>query len=60
VRQGYFPGSRPPFGFRTREVAVREGVVRHVLEPDEREAEVVREIFRLYVTRGGAKASRAP
>jgi DNA invertase Pin-like site-specific DNA recombinase len=56
VRQGYFPGSRPPFGFRTREVAVREGVVRHVLEPDEREAEVVREIFRLYVTRGGAKA----
>ncbi|HSO35906.1 MAG TPA: recombinase family protein [Labilithrix sp.] len=27
-----------------------------MLEPDEREAEVVREIFRLYVTRGGAKA----
>jgi site-specific DNA recombinase len=56
VRQGYFPGSRPPFGFRTRAVVVREGVVRHVLEPDEGEAEVVREIFRLYVTRGGAKA----
>ena len=56
VRQGYFPGSRPPFGFRTRAVVVGEGVVRHVLEPDEREAEVVREIFRLYVTRGGAKA----
>ena len=56
VRQGYFPGSRPPFGFRTRAVAIRDGVVRHVLEPEEREAEIVREIFRLYVTRGGAKA----
>jgi DNA invertase Pin-like site-specific DNA recombinase len=40
VRQGYFPGSRPPFGFRTRAVTVREGIVRHVLEPDETEAEI--------------------
>ena len=56
VRQGYFPGSRPPFGFRTRPVTIREGVVRHVLEPDDREAETVREIYRLYVTHGGAKA----
>lgn len=56
VRQGFFPGSRPPFGFRTRAVTIREGVVRHVLEPDEREAEIVREIYRLYVTHGGAKA----
>jgi hypothetical protein len=30
--------------------------VRHVLEPVACEAEIVREIFRLYVTRGGAKA----
>ena len=56
VRQGYFPGSRPPFGFRTRAVTVREGIVRHVLEPDETEAEIVREIFRLYITHGGAKS----
>jgi DNA invertase Pin-like site-specific DNA recombinase len=56
VRQGYFPGSRPPYGFRSRAQTVREGVVRHLLEPDESEAEVVREIFRLYITRGGAKA----
>ncbi len=56
VRQGFFPGSRPPFGFRTRAVTIREGVVRHVLEPDDREAEIVREIYRQYVTHGGAKA----
>ena len=56
VRQGFFPGSRPPFGFRTRAVTIREGVVRHVLEPNEDEAEVVRDIYRLYVTHGGAKA----
>lgn len=56
VRQGFFPGSRPPFGFRTRAVTIREGVIRHVLEPEEGEAEVVREIYRLYVTHGGAKA----
>jgi DNA invertase Pin-like site-specific DNA recombinase len=56
VRQGYFPGSRPPFGFRTRAVTVRESIVRHVLEPDESEAEIVREIFRLYITHGGAES----
>ncbi len=56
VRQGFFPGARPPFGFRTREVTVREGVVRHLLEPDEGEAEIIREIYRLYITHGGAKA----
>lgn len=56
VRQGFFPGSRPPYGFRSRPVTVREGVVRHLLEPDDAEAEVVREVFRLYITRGGAKA----
>ncbi|GAC1520777.1 MAG: site-specific DNA recombinase SpoIVCA [Polyangiales bacterium] len=56
VRQGYFPGSRPPYGFRSRAVTLREGVVRHVLSPDDAEADMVREIFRLYIARGGAKA----
>jgi site-specific DNA recombinase len=34
IRQGYFPGGRAPYGYRTRAVEVRPGVVRHVLEPD--------------------------
>ena len=55
VRQGFFPGSRPPFGFRSRAVTIREGIVRHVLEPDESEAEIVREIFRLYITHGASR-----
>jgi len=57
VRQGFFPGSRPPFGFRSRAVTVRDGIVRHVLEPEPSEAEIVREIFRLYITHGGAKSA---
>ena len=56
VRQGYFPGAQCPYGYRTRAVQHRPGVTRHVLEPDEGEAEVVREIYRLYVALGGAKA----
>jgi DNA invertase Pin-like site-specific DNA recombinase len=56
VRQGYFPGSRTPFGFLTIEVQPRPGVSRRVLQPVPEEAEVVREIFRLYVALGGAKA----
>jgi DNA invertase Pin-like site-specific DNA recombinase len=56
VRQGYFPGAQRPYGYRTRAIEHRPGVIRHVLEPDEDEAQVVREIYRLYVALGGAKA----
>ena len=56
VRQGYFPGALPPYGFRTLPVEVLPGVVRHVLVPDEREAAVVRELVQLYVASPGAKS----
>lgn len=56
ARQGFFPGSKCPYGFRTRAVECRPGVVRHVLEPDEDESAVVREIYQLYLALGGAKA----
>lgn len=56
VRQGFFPGSAPPYGFRITKVEIRTGVLRSVLVPDEDEAEIVRELFRLYVANNGAKA----
>jgi DNA invertase Pin-like site-specific DNA recombinase len=56
VRQGYFPGARTPFGYRTATVEPRPGLVRHVLEPVPGEVAVVREIYRMYIALGGAKA----
>lgn len=56
ARQGYFPGARTPFGYHTVPIEPRPGLVRHVLEPVAEEATIVREIFRLYIALGGAKA----
>jgi site-specific DNA recombinase len=56
VRQGYFPGAMCPYGYCTRPVEVRPGVVRHQLVPHPDEAEVVREIYRLTIALGGAKS----
>ena len=56
VKQGFFPGSTAPYGFRTVPVEIRAGITRHQLVPCEPEAEVVREIFRLYISQNGAKA----
>jgi site-specific DNA recombinase len=56
VRQGYFPGAMCPYGYHTRPVEVHPGVVRHQLVPHPDEAEVVREIYRLTIALGGAKA----
>lgn len=56
VRQGFFPGSRIPYGYRTVAVEARPGVIRHRLEVEPREAEVVRLLYRLYVAEAGAKA----
>jgi hypothetical protein len=56
ARQGYFPGARTPYGYRTVPVEPRQGVVRHLLEPVAEEANIVREVFRLYIALGGAKA----
>jgi len=55
IRQGYFPGSRAPFGFTAHAVEIRPGVIRHILLPNDREAEIVREIFHLYIGGRGAK-----
>lgn len=56
VRQGFFPGSLPPYGFESRPVELRPGVVRHLPVPNDKEADIVREIFRLYVADNGTKA----
>jgi len=55
LRQGFFPGSRPPFGFTTVPVELRPGVTRRRLVPHETESRVVRELFHLYVASNGAK-----
>lgn len=52
VKQGYYPGSMAPYGYRKARVTARPGLIRHVLVPDEREAPVVRDIWRLTVTHG--------
>lgn len=52
VKQGYYPGSMAPYGYRKARVPVRPGLMRHVLVPDECEAPVVRDIWRLTVTHG--------
>jgi site-specific DNA recombinase len=59
VRQGFYPGGRAPYGYRTVPVELRPGVTRHRLVIDPAEAEIVRELFRLYVTECGAKGVAA-
>lgn len=55
VRQGFFPGSTPPYGFKANKVEVRPGLLRSVLVVDDHEAAIVRELFQLYVANNGAK-----
>ena len=59
VRQGFYPGSRPPFGYRKVELELRPGVMRHALLPDESEAALVREVFHLSVTHGALKVAES-
>ena len=35
VRQGFFPGSTPPYGFKANRVEVRPGLMRSVLAVDD-------------------------
>lgn len=56
VKQGFWPGARAPFGFRSVPVEVRPGLVRHQLEVEPLEAELVREAFGLYISGSGAKS----
>ncbi len=54
IRQGFYPGARPPFGYATAPVEIRPAVVRHRLVLDRDEAPIVRELFRLYIASHGA------
>jgi hypothetical protein len=56
VKQGFWPGARAPFGYRSVPVEVRPGLVRHRLEVASAEAELVREAFTLYIAGSGAKS----
>jgi len=55
ILRGYFPGTRPPYGFRRVKVEVNPGNSRGVLVQDEYEAEMVKLIFQLYIANSGAK-----
>ena len=56
ARQGYFNGSKPPFGFRVERIATASGP-KNKLAIDLSEAELVREVFRQYLAGPGAKAT---
>jgi site-specific DNA recombinase len=56
VKQGFWPGARAPFGYRSVPVEVRPGLVRHRLELESIEAALVREAFTLYIAGSGAKS----
>lgn len=56
VKQGFWPGARAPFGYRSVPVEVRPGLERHGLEVEPREAALVREAFTLYIAGSGAKS----
>jgi DNA invertase Pin-like site-specific DNA recombinase len=51
ARQGYFNGSKPPYGYKTVDAGQTgmRGRFKKKLEINESEAKIVREIFELYV-----------
>ena len=54
ARQGFWNGSRPPFGYRTVEVEKRGQRSKKHLEIEVREAAIVRQIFQLFREGDGA------
>jgi site-specific DNA recombinase len=56
IRQGYFPSSWTPYGFRRVKVEIRPGVARWTLEHEEEEAKTVWVLFQLYIAGSGAKS----
>ncbi len=54
AKQGFWNGSKPPFGYRTEEAGRRGDKVKKVLAVDPTEASVVRQIFDLYLGADGA------
>lgn len=57
ARLGCYPAPRTPFGFTCEPIAVGSGPKRRKLVPHPEEAEIVREVFRLYVFGSGALAT---
>lgn len=55
TRQGFWNGSKPPYGYRTVPVEVRGGVTKKKLCAEENEAEIVREIFANYLKGNGIR-----
>ena len=55
ARQGFFNGSRPPFGFRTEKIPTHARP-KNKLVIDPAEADILREVFRQYVAGSGAKS----
>lgn len=56
ARQGFFNGSKTPFGFRVEKVATPGGS-KNKLAVDAGEAELLREVFQRYLAGSGAKAT---
>ena len=55
ARQGFWNGSLPPFGYRTVEAERRGQKIKKRLEIDEREAAIVRQIFKLFLDGDGLR-----
>ncbi|HVY26080.1 MAG TPA: recombinase family protein [Polyangiaceae bacterium] len=56
ARQGFFNGSKAPFGFRVEKISTTAGLKNKLLI-DPNEADVVREVFRRYLAGSGAKST---
>ncbi len=56
IRQGYFNGTKPPFGFAVERVTSPSGKAKRRLVAEPQEARLVREVFSLYLAGSGAKA----
>lgn len=56
ARQGFFNGSKAPFGFRVEKVTTPAGS-KNKLVVDSGEADLVREVFRQYLAGSGAKST---
>lgn len=56
ARQGFWNGGHPPYGYCVVDAEKRGDKVKRRLEPDAKEAEIVRLIFRLYVNGDGTTA----
>ncbi len=57
ARQGFWNGSKPPLGYRTVAVEQRGQRLKKKLEIEPREAEIVRLVFKLFLTGDGTRGS---